>query len=122
MEKNKIISLMNEIKYQYGNDAYVGVTNDKYFREVPTTIKRHWYSLDELSISTLDTYYHRMFDASYPTYTEGKFLSEIIDLRNALSREFSKLEAKSYSSDLDIILGSKRTVYASYRHKMHFTV
>ena len=86
-----IKKLMNSIKFDFGNDAYVGVTKDKYFEHISPTLNDLWYSDRTISIRTLDDYYNRIKSTEYPDYTEEVFMKEAMKLKNDLSQEFDRL-------------------------------
>ena len=60
MEK-QITKLIHQIKSDYGNDAYVGLTGDRRFENVSPNLCRLWGSIEKMSIGSLDTYYYRVF-------------------------------------------------------------
>lgn len=90
MEK-RITKLIHQIKSDYGNDTYVGLTGDKHFDNVSQNLRKLWGSIEEMSISSLDMYYCRVFDNAYPDYSVERFEEDVLDLKDALAQEFEFL-------------------------------
>ena len=90
--KKQITNLIHQIKSDYGNDAYVGLTGDRRFENVSPNLCRLWGSIEEMSIGSLDTYYYRVFDDAYPDYTIEKFEEDALSLKDALAQEFERFD------------------------------
>ena len=87
----QIDKLKESIICDYGNVNYVVLSGDRKLQNVSTALYKLWYSTEVMSIATLDMYYRRSLDNSYPEYTKDKFLSEALELKNVLSQEFAKI-------------------------------
>lgn len=92
METQHITNLIHQIKSDYGNDAYVGLTGDKHFERVSSNLSRLWGSSKEMSIQSIDTYYYRIFDESYSDYTIEEFEKDAENLKDALAQEFELID------------------------------
>ncbi len=80
---------VREIKTEYGNDSYVGISGDSSFDNVSQNLRKLWYSPDEMSVANIDVFYNRILDSSYPDYTAEVFEEDARILKNALAEEFA---------------------------------
>lgn len=84
--------LVRSIKFDFSNMKYVALSKDSQFEQVSDELNKLWYSTETMSIATIDMYYRRTLDNSYPEYTTDKFLSEALELKKSLSQEFAKIK------------------------------
>ena len=90
----KVDALISQIKSNYTNSDYVGITGDRYMREVPDSIYKLWYSdgSHSLAYCNLDYYRNRCIAKEISI---NSFYEDLIDLRDRFSYEFSLLPEKT---------------------------
>lgn len=99
--KKTLSDLRNNRLLEYGNTAYQRVSNDWFFKTVPTELNELWYGQNGLSFLTLSKTY-----ASIDVMSENELL-DLIDkerqINNRLEDIFSSLEktkaGKSYGKN-----------------------
>lgn len=88
----KMMELILSIKTDFGNAKYVELSGDRKFQKVSPKLNRLWYSKESMSIASIDTRYHRVFDMFYPQYTAEVFTKEAVELREQLEHEFAQIK------------------------------
>lgn len=99
--KKTLRDLRNNRLLEYGNTAYQRVSNDWFFKTVPTELNELWYGQNGLSFLTLSKTY-----ANIDVMSENELL-DLIDkerqINNRLEEIFSSLEktkaGKSYGKN-----------------------
>ena len=84
-----MINEIMKIKSNFGNDAYVGISGDRFLDGVSINLRNLWYSPEQMSLVNINIYYNRIFDMCYPTYSQDIFKSELKKLNDALANEFA---------------------------------
>ena len=85
MLANKI----TKIKTDFGNDAYVGISGDRYFDDISINLRKLWYSPEHMSLANISIYYKRIPDLCYPDYKNEEFEKDMNELNDALAHEFA---------------------------------
>lgn len=91
---NECKMLMHEIKFEYSNQMYQRITDDKKFEKVPKRIWELWYSNEEhaIAICNLDSLFLKVISGEESVHYMHESLSR---LRDELANEFALLKKES---------------------------